>query len=61
MRTKVTITVTVDCADAAQAQQAQQILDRYEFKIEGLQKLDQKLQKNDFMVTAATKDFINKK
>lgn len=60
-RAKVTVTVTIDCATPEQKADAQRLLDKYEFKLEGLQKLDEKISKKDFLVTAATKDFLTRK
>jgi hypothetical protein len=58
---KTTVTVTVDCANEAEAEKAKQILAGYEFQFAGLKRLDDKLKAKDYLVTVATRDFITAK
>lgn len=55
---EITVSVTVICASADEVAKAEEILNRYSFKAEGLMKLDKKIREKDWIVYPATKDFM---
>lgn len=61
MRKTIKVNVDIEMPDTANPREAQDILDGYTFKLEGLQSLDQRLKKKDWTLTQVTKNFITAK
>jgi hypothetical protein len=61
MRKPVTVTITIDCPENTNPDDAQVLLDNYVFKLEGLQNVHERLKKKDWSLTQVTKNFITAK
>lgn len=61
MRKTLTITVEIECAEETNPAVAQQMLDSYCFKYEGLVEIDAKLKKKDWAMKQIASKFLIQK